>query len=244
MSLPDASRENSGIVVALPAEARSMGITGLRLGDCRPWHGGWVALSGPGPANATPAAERLLACGVRSLASWGIAGGLDPVLRPGDLLIADRVLDRHRTEGFVPDPDASRRLVDALQGSLRIRRGALWSSDAPAESATGKGALASRTGAVAVDMEAAAVAAVAARSNLPFVAVKAICDPAGREMPPSVVRAFTASGGVAGLPVLAAVFGAGPAQWRSLARLARDFASARRTLAIAARVAWHDKIPT
>ena len=43
------------------------------------------------------------------------------------------------------------------------------------------------SGAVAVDMESYAVAGVAAEAGVPFVAVRAIADPAGRPLPRSVI---------------------------------------------------------
>lgn len=236
MSARATSTDGLGIVVALPAEARSLGVHGMHPGDCARWQHGWMAVSGAGSHNAMRAAERLLACGVGSLQNWGVAGAVDARLVPGDVLIPDRI--RYRDDdvhGFVPDPDASACLARQLAGGLHVVRGSLWSAPQPVASVAAKRLLAERTGALAVDMEAATIAAVAARASLPFVAVKAICDPCTREIPPRITRALDGNGGVSIAMLSAIVFG-GPATWRAARLLARDFACARHALATAARL--------
>ncbi len=241
MSSPGASTE-FGLVVALPAEAHCMGFSDVRTGECVRWRGGWFALSGTGPCKAAAAAERLLARSVRGLVNWGVAGALDPALRPGDVLIPDRVLEARDEAGFVPDSACCGRLVAALQGSMHVTRGALWSAAEPVTARADRRALAERSGAIAVDMEAAAVAGVAARANLPFAAVKAICDPLERELPVAAIRAFAGTNGALEPHLLPRLLLGGPALWLDLARLARDFAAARRALAAAANIALHDRI--
>lgn len=226
-----------GLVVALPAEARSVGARGVHPGACARWAQGWVAVSGVGAHNAMRAAERLLACGVTRLANWGVAGALDPGLAPGDVLIPERILyandDRH---GFAADPDGCARLLVRLSAGLKARRGVLWSAEQPVATRADKRALAERTGAVAVDMEAAAVAAVAARANLPFVAVKAICDPLDRELPERIVHALGVESGFS-LDMLSAIAFGGPGTWSAARELARDFSRARHALQAASRLA-------
>ena len=237
MSTPGGPTEGTGLVVALPAEAHSLGMHGMHPGDCTRWRDGWIAVSGIGPYNAMRAAERLLGCGVALLANWGVAGALDPKLAAGDVLVADRIRYTQDDPGFATDADASDRLAVALSPALRVRRGALWSTAQPIATPSEKLALAERSGAIAVDMEAAPIAAVALRAKLPFVAVKAICDPAGRELPAGIVRALDgADEGWSPRMVAAIAFG-GPATWRATYALTRDFRRARRSLATAAALA-------
>lgn len=237
MSTPDASTDGIGLVVALPAEAHSIGVHGVHPGECARWRHGWVAVSGIGPHNAMRAAERLLACGVTRLANWGVAGALDASLVPGDVLIPDHIRYTRDDPGFATDADACERLATALSNTLRIHRGALWSTPQPIATRLEKQALAARSGAIAVDMEAAPIAAVAQRAKLPFVAVKAICDPAARELPVGIVRALEGSDGGISLRMLSAIAMGGPATWQAARRLAHDFALARRALATAASLA-------
>ena len=237
MPTPDSSTEGTGLMVALPAEAASLGVRGLRIGDCARWRHGWVVLSGIGAENAARAAELLLARGVERLANWGVAGALDERLSPGHVVIPERIRHAGDDRGFATDADAVERLVAALAGRLPVHRGTLWSARHPVASATDKRALAECSGAVAVDMEAASIAAIAARAGLPFIAVKAICDPADRELPASILSAMGDSEAGASLRMLSAIAFGGPASWRAARSLARDFAQARRALASAAAFA-------
>ena len=237
MSAPGGSTEGTGWVVALPAEAHSIGMRGIGVGDCTRWRNGWIAVSGIGPHNAMRAAERLLGCGVTRLANWGVAGALDATLAAGDVLIVDRVRYARDDPGFATDIDANEHLAATLAPALRVRRGTLWSAAQPVATLSEKQALAECSGAIAVDMEAAPVAAVAQRAKLPFVAVKAICDPATRELPARIVRALDgADEGWTPRMVAAIAFG-GPSTWRATYALTRDFRRARRSLATAAALA-------
>lgn len=237
MSTPGAITDGVGLVVALPAEAHSLGVHGVHPGECKRWRHGWVAVSGIGPHNAIRAAERLLACGIGHLANWGVAGALDADLAPGDVLLPEQILYAPDAPGFATDADTRACLGMALSPRLRVRGGILWSAAQPVANAADKHALAARSGAVAVDMEAASIAAVAARANVPFVALKAICDPATRELPAGVVRALGASDGGFSWRMLSAILLGGPASWQAARALARDFARARHALATAATLA-------
>jgi adenosylhomocysteine nucleosidase len=236
MSAP-AHPDGVGLIVALPAEAHSIGVRGIGIGECARWRTGWVAVSGMGPHNAMRAAERLLACGVARLANWGVAGALTPDLVSGDVLIPDRIGYMRDDPGFATDADLAAQLTELLSASLRVRRGILWSTPQPVATTADKQALATRSHALAVDMEAAPIAAVAARARLPFVAVKAICDPVDRELPAGMVGALEGADRGWSLRMVSAIALGGPAMWRAARALSRDFRRARRSLATAAALA-------
>lgn len=232
-----AKPETFGLVIALPAEAHSIGVRGVGIGECARWRNGWVAVSGMGPHNAMRAAERLLACGVARLANWGVAGALSPDLVSGDVLIPDRICYTHDDPGLATDPGLDAKLVELLSARLRVRRGILWSTSQPVATTADKQALATRSHAIAVDMEAAPIAAVAARAKLPFVAVKAICDPVTRELPAGIAGALEGADRGWSLRMVSAIALGGPATWRAARALSRDFRRARRSLATAAALA-------
>jgi len=181
-----------------------------RLGDATlyiGWIGGRrVALAQVllGPVHAALGAQALiLRHGVGGLISFGSAGALDPALEVGDLVVASRTVahDAGAFQGsrFVPlgvkghDPqgrtgyrrafEADAGLVDlALAAAGRpVRAGTVVSGGQVILSAARRDWLRQTFGALAVDMESAAVAQAAVAHGLPWVALRAISDQAGDE---------------------------------------------------------------
>jgi hypothetical protein len=91
------------------------------------------------------------------------------------------------------------------------------------------------SGAAAVDMESAAIAAVASSAGIPFVAVRIVADTSMDALPDDIGKWIDASGRRRLLPLLGTVVA--PAQWPTLLRLAARQRAARRTLeAVAERL--------
>jgi adenosylhomocysteine nucleosidase len=197
-----------GIVVGLAAEARI----------ARPLGG--VEIGGGTPEGARQAAECLVAGGATVLISFGLAGGLDPALKAGALVVPAGLAD----EGTVHRADPA--LLARLGGAT-----AACSTTAPAIVATAaaKAALHHATGASAVDLESGAVALVAARHGLPFAILRAISDPAATSLPPAALVSLK-PGGHPDLRAIIASLAAHPAQIPALAALALATGRALRAL--------------
>lgn len=160
--------------------------------------------------------ERLRARGVSGLVSFGLAGGLDPDLRPGALLVPDAVV--LGAERWTVDPALAARLGGST-GHAVVGGGAVLAT------ASSKAALRRATGAAAVDLESAA----AARSGLPFAVLRAVCDPADRDVPHAALVALDSAGRIGAIRVAAAALSR-PRELPDLLRLAADAARARRAL--------------
>ncbi|WP_244612434.1 phosphorylase family protein, partial [Methylobacterium haplocladii] len=169
---------------------------------------------------------------LRAVISFGIAGGLDPSLLPGDVVLGTAVI--------VADGAADRRLPcnPAIVAAHVQRLAALGPRVVTAEVAgveaavltTGaKSALRARTGAAIVDMESHVAAAFAARRGLPFAVLRVVCDPAERALPAFAASALKPNGDPDILGVLAALVRR-EARIRELVRLARDSGEAFRGL--------------
>lgn len=204
--MPDPDR--IGFVTGLAAEARLL--RGVRR----------VGIGGGLPAGARAAAERLVAQGAQALVSFGLAGGLDPSLTPGTIVIPAEIVVE--TVHFA---------TDATLGGFfgGITHGAIVQTDAVLATVAEKAAVFAATGAVAVDLESGAVAQVARLYGLPFTALRAVCDPAGRDLPPAALAALDNAGAIGLLRVLGSLL-AQPGQIGALIVLARDAAAARRSL--------------
>jgi adenosylhomocysteine nucleosidase len=179
-----------------------------------------VQAGGGTPAGAAEAAARLVGQRVTALVSFGLAGGLDPGLRPGTVVIPSVVLSEGET--FRADEMLAKRF-----GGLT--RHTMLAGSAVAVDAVAKQHLHAASGAHAIDLESGPVARVARAHGLPFVVVRAICDPAERNLPPAALIALDSRGGIGFGAVLHSIL-AQPWQIPGLFALARDAAHARRAL--------------
>jgi adenosylhomocysteine nucleosidase len=221
-----------GIVAALEAEARILDSAHAHAHlPATLANGALLSVSGIGAAAAERAAVSLVAAGATALASWGMAGGLDPALLAGTILLPAQIIS---AEGLRFATAAKWR--EQLGASLTARRpvvgGALLTSPHPLQSAADKAAAFAATGALAVDMESLAVAAVAQRHELPFIAIRVIVDTAHDSLP-GVITAATRSGHVR-LGRLLGGLAAAPGEIFAVIRLAGRYRAAMRSLAIIA----------
>jgi adenosylhomocysteine nucleosidase len=198
------------LVVGMRAEARIARATGWPVG-----------IGGGDAAGALAAAEALAAAGATGLVSLGLAGGLAPDLPAGSAIVPSAV--RYRGQLLPVDQRLAARLGGA-DGTC------LLGVDAVVAATGEKQRLWRATGAAAADMESGPVAAVAQATGLPFAALRVVCDPADRDLPPAALVALDQSGAV-GLGRVIGSLLRHPLQLPALWRLAADAASARRVLA-------------
>jgi hopanoid-associated phosphorylase len=154
----------------------------------------------------------------RALISFGLAGGLDPDLRPGDLIVASQVTADGKTW------HAALTLTGALASALQASRTALQGLagvDTPVMEPAGKAALRAATGASAVDMETHIAARFANDNNLPWASLRVICDPAERGLPPLALQALKPNGRIDFTAVLKSLVSA-PSQLPALISTGHD----------------------
>jgi hopanoid-associated phosphorylase len=149
---------------------------------CLPRQGMRIACSGGSAERARSEAARLATGGAAALVSFGLAGGLAPWLRPGDLFAPETVCSAGGA--WSVDPIWHRRAHDRLTaGGLRSGGGVIAGSERIVATAAEKRALFEATGAQAVDMESHEVAAAAAAAGLPFLVIRALADPYDQVIP-------------------------------------------------------------
>ena len=200
-----------GVLTGLAAEARLLARC-ASLGDRLLVH-----RTGADPARARIEAERLAAAGARALISFGLAGGIDPVRRPGDLIIADRVV---LPGGRAIETDGGWRAL-LLASASTARVGAIAGTDRMLVSAADKGRLFAETGAAAADMESHVLAEAAERAGLPLLVVRAVGDPAWRNVA-SVALVPLRPDGTVRFGAVSLALCAKPLEWPGVFALARE----------------------
>jgi adenosylhomocysteine nucleosidase len=132
---------------------------------------------------------------IRGVISFGVAGGLDPTLKSGDVVVATEVLagDARWLAGFHLNEEL---IASVGLGNRRIVRGRLAGAEEVVAGRHVKAALHSETGAAAVDMESHIAADYAAKAGLPFAALRVISDPATRALPPLAMAAIKPNGDI------------------------------------------------
>jgi adenosylhomocysteine nucleosidase len=134
-----------------------------------------LAANGAGPRLAARAVEvalravmvaELSSSRLEAVVSAGYCGALDPSLRESQVVVATQVLDLARTETFDCIP---------VHSDSAFASGLIVSQDRVAMNASDKQTLFSHNG-LAVEMEAAGVAARTKTAGLPFCCIKVVSD--------------------------------------------------------------------
>jgi uridine phosphorylase len=140
---------------------------------------------GPGAPLVAAAVEELIAFGVQRFIAIGVAGGLQPELHSGDIVLCDRALrDEGTSYHYLPPArsvEANATLVQHLSEALTARhiahaRGTSWTTDAPYRETRRKVEAYRGEGVKTVEMEVAALFAVGQRLKVPTAAVLVIGD--------------------------------------------------------------------
>jgi adenosylhomocysteine nucleosidase len=198
-----------GFVTGLAAEAGLLRQTGFL-----------VAVGGGTPEGALRAAEEVVAGGAQALVSFGLAGGLRPGLLPGTVLVPSAVFESAQT--YTCDTW----LMELLGGSTGRP---ILAGHRIAASAGDKALLYRRGRADAIDLESGAIARVAMARGMPFAVLRAVADPAERNLPPAALAGLKDDGAIDLPRILLSVL-RHPWQISGLLEVGKDAARARRAL--------------
>lgn len=182
-----------------------------------------------GQSVASLAGRRLFA-GALSEAEQGIlllgfSGGVDPSLAPGVLTISTSYNQFASGNSLHPDPGMWRQAVHAATGAgLLFDQGDSLTVDRPIATVLDKEAVFRRYRVGTVNMEDYAIAVAARDAGVPFLAVRAVLDPADQTLPPYVLAMSRSQ--------VKAVLGTAFSPWRiaPMLRLARQMRLAQNSL--------------
>ena len=174
-----------GVTPFGPPESRPTAFLDLHTFDDSDGTVGVIGGFGIGAPAATSVVESLRAIGVREFVSMGAAGGLQPGLAPGDVVVCDRAV---RDEGVShhylpsarwaePSPGLTARFHDQLTtAGLSPTAGSAWTIDAPFRETVAEAEHYADEGVAVVEMEAAALFSVAEVRGIEVAAAFAISD--------------------------------------------------------------------
>lgn len=191
-----------------------------------------IVEAGIGPARAAAALRATIAAGDLVVSS-GFAGALVDDAAAGDLVVPttivwDRGPDLERYAVPRPLLDVAERAL-ATAGPRRAAPDVLFSSPTVIATPEAKRATATRTGAVAVEMEAAGLVAVAREWHVPVLAVRVVLDGTDvslAHVPPDLDSSWAARARLV----------ARPAAWPGVLTLVRHLPAATRSLGGALRL--------
>jgi adenosylhomocysteine nucleosidase len=163
----------------------------------------------------------------RGVISFGVAGGLDPSLKTGDVVVATEVLSGDTR--FLADMALNEEMIARAALTRRVVRGGLAGVEQVIAARACKAALHLETGAAAVDMESHIAAAYAASAGLPFAALRVISDPATRALPELAKSAVKPNGAIDVRKVLRGI-ARNPRTLKALVSTGIDFNRALRSL--------------
>lgn len=126
-------------------------------------------VTGMGPRSARAVRDRIRRGGVSRVVSTGFAGGIRPGFEVGDLVVASEVIEAGSGRRWRPESLRGFNGLASVGPFLTVGR--ILSDPASKLSAGAK------FGAIAADLETAAVAEAAHQSGVPWVALRAILDP-------------------------------------------------------------------
>jgi adenosylhomocysteine nucleosidase len=197
----DAARADVGIVCSLDIEIADF------LGRCqrlKTYSGGTfkfigglcegvkvaIVEAGMGPARATRATHALLdAHHPRWIVSTGFAGALIPELKRGNIVVANEIVGLQSEPLQIDLGMAS----DATRG---LHVGRTLTVDKMVRGVAEKQALATQTGAIALDMETLAVATVCRNTKTRFMAIRVVSDDLSADLPPEVLSLVGDTGAI------------------------------------------------
>lgn len=150
-----------------------------------------VVCAGARPQKARWLARDLIQRGAKRLISFGIAGGLEPGLPVGSMVIGAQVSS---ADGTLPCDRSW--MADLVQKFPEAHCGPVWGSEKIVGSARDKRALYEKSRCLIVDMESQCAAQIAAEAGVPLAVLRVVCDSVDMDVPPVVMAVIDENGGI------------------------------------------------
>ena len=185
-----------------------------------------IKCSGPGPDRVSVACNDLNNDKIMGIVSFGIAGGMDPKLRSGSVLLPKAVVTADGA--FFQTDDTWRRSV-AKNWPVAREQSRQLGVNKLIKSTDEKMQLFQATGAHALDMESHVIAAYAKKRGIPFLILRSIADSAKDTVPEIALAGMNKNGRATALSLLGKLI-QHPSSLTQVAKLAYSSNTAMRAL--------------
>ena len=209
-------------------------IVGMRL-EATLLHGfsqNFVGIAGGSDKKVKSLTQSFIDRQVEGLISFGFAGGLDPDLDVGTVVIAKSVATLSGQEILTSAKWGNK--ISAQLGCF-YSTGTILGSNYPIIDSQQKIDVFHQTNAVAVDMESYAMAEIAHAHKIPFIIIRVILDPAQKKIHAKIAALFQADGKIDTKGVINILFKE-PKLLKEFLDLGKQFYLARRRLNYIARL--------
>lgn len=197
--------------------------------DQRPY----IQCAGPGPERAAIACEHIEKRCISGIASIGFAGGLDPALAAGTILVPSAVIS-DQNQLIETDSKWQAHLAAALSSKppTTLQMGV----DTAITNVTEKEILFQEYKAHAVDMESHIIGKFAKERGLPFILIRVVADTANDAIPKAALAGLNNTGSILPFQVIRQLI-SNPTQIPALFQLVRDSKAAINSLKTIPRTA-------
>jgi adenosylhomocysteine nucleosidase len=194
--------------------------------------------TGIGIADAKTLTRDVVNANAAGLISIGTAGGLDPELSPGALLVPHGI-QRKDGKKFLVDTEWHARVLTALEKSAKVYTEDMFTVNRVIASPAEKISLNRKTKAIGVDMESAGLAEIAAIAGIPFLVLRVVMDTAVDQIPKAATVSVNAAGETSTIALLGYLAGH-LSDVPGLIRTLRQYRSAAASLREACRLARNE----
>ena len=210
-------------ITGMQTEARCLGVLTRYLPpEQRPY----IHCAGPGPEQAAIACEHIDKQTISGIASIGVAGGLDPALAAGTILVPSALVTKdNQLIGIDPQWRANLSATLPFKPPSTLHMGV----NVAITNTKDKERLFQEYKANAVDMESHILGKYAKERGLPFILIRIVADTAKHSIPEAALAGLNKTGSILPFQVLRRLV-SNPGQIPSMLQLARNSKAAMNAL--------------
>jgi adenosylhomocysteine nucleosidase len=196
------------LVLSLPLQAKTTKTTSRQVlvisgmdseGEIAQGTGVLSVLSGGSPATLQAALAKVDPSTISAVISFGVGGGTNSALYPGDIVIGSGVVEVETGRSLPTDKALNAKIISELQNSgLWVYEGmaAVVETNNLGYTSAQKASIGEKFNALEVDNESMVAAQWADANGLPYAIIRSVDDPQSLTLPPAALQALNSDGSI------------------------------------------------